>query len=608
MPRAPFAPHVALCSCAGALSLLALAGWALDTGWLPSVLPGLPTLHPFALPLLALLSAGICVGLSWQATAARRVEAALTRSEMRFRHLLDGTPSMVIITDAAGRCTYTNATLQRFTGLDAPSLLGDGWAAALHPDEAPQAHAAWRQAVRAGTPWETQQRFRRRDGAYVCHLARGTPVRSEAGELAEWLVVCTDIQELADAREALARSNADLQATVATRTAEVMQLQKIDMIGHLTAGVAHDFNNLLQPILGSFELLQRRLPAGDHRRQHMIDTGLQSTARAAALVQRLLAFARRQDPQPRVVDVGALLRGLEALVRRSLGDGMELTLDVEPGLRPVRVDPNQLELAILNLAVNARDAMPDGGVIGLSATCRVIAAAAANDPPDALPPGRYACIRVVDTGIGMDAATLARAAEPFFSTKLAGRGTGLGLSTARALAVQAGGTLQLTSAPRRGTEAEIWLPCTEEAAVQPPSPRAGIPPLAASATVLLVDDEPLVRVGTTDVLTDIGYSVIQAASGAEAARHLRDPGVKLDIMVTDYLMPGINGATLAAEAANLRPGMPVLLVTGYATGADGPASLLPHLAKPFRQAELAAHVARLLHPDRADAPAAVLGG
>jgi PAS domain S-box-containing protein len=576
------------CAFAGMLTLVAVAGWVLDASGL------------FPRFAVAALSAAVFAGLWWQAAEAGCVEAALTRSDMRFRQLLDGTPSMVIITDAAGRCTYANATLQRFTGLDAGVLLGDGWTRALHPDEVPRAVEAWRRAVRTGKAWQAQQRFRDRNGAAVCHLVRGLPLRGEDGGITEWMVVCTDIHELAEAREALARSNADLQHTVATRTAEVMQLQKIDMIGHLTTGVAHDFNNLLQPILGSFELLQRRLPRNDLRNQHMIDTGLQSTTRAAALVQRLLAFARRQDLQPRVIDAAALLRSLEALVRRSLGDGIALTLDIEPGLPAVRVDPNQLELAILNLAVNARDAMPGGGVIGIRAACRVIGdAPGAPAPPDALPPGRYLCIRVIDTGIGMDAATLARATEPFFSTKGAGRGTGLGLSTARGLAVQSGGTLQLTSAPDQGTAADIWLPCSEEAATPMPPVPAGIAPLAASATVLLVDDEDLVRAGTTDMLADIGYAVIQAGSGAEAADYLRDPALELDIMVTDYLMPGINGAALAAEAARLRPGMPVLLVTGYAAVPEGPGGLLPRLAKPFRQAEMAAYIARLLDPDAA---------
>jgi PAS domain S-box-containing protein len=588
MPHRHILIREVTCAFAGMLTLVAVAGWVLDaSGLFPH----------FA---VAALSAGVFAGLWWQAAEAGRVEAALTRSDMRFRQLLDGTPSMVIITDAAGRCTYANATLQRFTGLDAGVLLGDGWTRALHPDEVPRAVEAWRRAVRTGKAWQAQQRFRDRNGAAVCHLVRGLPLRGEDGGITEWMVVCTDIHELAEAREALARSNADLQHTVATRTAEVMQLQKIDMIGHLTTGVAHDFNNLLQPILGSFELLQRRLPRNDLRNQHMIDTGLQSTTRAAALVQRLLAFARRQDLQPRVIDAAALLRGLEALVRRSLGDGIALTLDIEPGLPAVRVDPNQLELAILNLAVNARDAMPAGGVIGIRAACRVISdAPGAPAPPDALPPGRYLCIRVIDTGIGMDAATLARATEPFFSTKGAGRGTGLGLSTARGLAVQSGGTLQLTSAPDQGTAADIWLPCSEEAATPMPPVPAGIAPLAASATVLLVDDEDLVRAGTTDMLADIGYAVIQAGSGAEAADYLRDPALELDIMVTDYLMPGINGAALAAEAARLRPGMPVLLVTGYAAVPEGPGGLLPRLAKPFRQAEMAAYIARLLDPDAA---------
>jgi signal transduction histidine kinase/CheY-like chemotaxis protein len=426
----------------------------------------------------------------------------------------------------------------------------------------------------------------------VWHIVRGNPMRNDSGEIVEWLLACSNVQELVDAREALTRINEGLEETIKARTAELAQFQKIDAIGQLTAGVAHDFNNLLQPIMGSLELLQNRLEHGDSRNQRLIQTGLQSTGRAAALVQRLLAFARRQDLQPRATDVGLLLLDLEELVRRSLGETCQVAVEIEPDLPAACVDPNQLELAIINLAINSRDAMPSGGLVTISARGRGSAEAV----QQGLPPGRYVCIAVTDSGIGMDEATLARAVEPFFSTKGVGRGTGLGLSMAHGLAAQSGGTLTLKSAPGRGTTAEIWLPSCGEAAVPLRYVRAAVPSAAKTAAVLLVEDEELVRIGTTDMLTDIGYVVIQVGSSAEAINTLRDANQTIDVMVADYLMPGMNGADLAIEAARLRPGLPVLLVSGNPAAVDKAGSRLPRLAKPFRQADMAAEIARLIAP------------
>jgi PAS domain S-box-containing protein len=543
----------------------------------------------FALRAIVAATAGLRE--AWRTTAgAGMVGPADPDAEARFRRCADGTPTMLVMTDLSGQCLYANMTLQRFTGLPASALLGDGWLGAIHPEESASAALYVRDCLAAGENFATRLRFRNAEGGYFWHIVRGTPMRNELGRIVEWLFACSNIQELVDAREALAQINEGLEATVRARTAELAQLQKIDAIGQLTAGVAHDFNNLLQPIMGSLELLQSRLQNGDSRSQRLIQTGLQSTARAAALVQRLLAFARRQDLQPRPTDVGALLLELEELVRRSLGETCEVAIEIEPELPAARVDPNQLELAILNLAINSRDAMPAGGLVTIS----VRGGGSSEAMLHGLPPGRYVCVSVSDTGIGMDEATLARACEPFFSTKGVGRGTGLGLSMAQGLAAQSGGTLALRSTPGRGTTAEIWLPSCGEAAVPLRYVRAAVPSAVKAAAVLLVDDEELVRIGTTDMLTDIGYVVIQVGSSAEAIDTLRDANQTIDVMVTDYLMPGMNGADLAAEAARLRPGLPVLLVSGNTAAADEVDSHLPRLAKPFRQAEMAAEIARLV--------------
>ena len=377
--------------------------------------------------------------------------------------------------------------------------------------------------------------------------------------------------------------------------AQLAQAQKMDAVGQLTGGVAHDFNNLLTPIVGSLDLLRRRHKE-DERSQRMIGGALQAAERAATLTQRLLAFARRQALQPVAVDIAALIDGMADLVRRSLGPTIKVVLEVPGDLPPARVDPNQLELALLNLAINARDAMPGGGQL----TFTVAAADVDDRNAVSLAPGRYVRILASDTGIGMDQATLARATEPFFSTKGVGKGTGLGLSMIHGLAAQSGGTLTMASEPGRGTRVELWLPVTRDQPSAAADRRSEPVPARRAAKVLLVDDEEIVRAATADVLRDIGYQVIEAASGSQALAAIRG-GVDVELLVTDYLMPGMTGAALIAELRDSGHALPTLLITGYAaTGADVPADV-PRLAKPFRQIDLAARVDELLHLPRGKA-------
>jgi signal transduction histidine kinase/CheY-like chemotaxis protein len=401
------------------------------------------------------------------------------------------------------------------------------------------------------------------------------------------------LESLAASQEELKEANETLEGRVEARTreheaalAQLHEAQKLETLGQLTGGVAHDFNNLLTPIIGSLDLLRRKVSPDDtsHRQ---IDMAMQAASRAATLVQRLLAFARRQDLQPRSVDIVSLLRGMQDLIRKSVGAMVEVEMDYPEALPPARIDPNQLELAILNLALNARDAMPTGGRLAISARMERLG------ERGRLAAGDYLCVTVADTGFGMDAATLARAVEPFFSTKGVGRGTGLGLSMVHGLAAQLGGTLLLKSRPSAGTVAEMWLPVAREPAGKEECDHAPVVAAPRSATILLVDDEDIVRSATADMLTDTGYCVVQANSGAEALRLLRE-GLRMDVLVTDYLMPGMNGVQLAHHARTLAPMAATLLISGYSNIAEGPGSELPRLAKPFRQADLSRAVAQLL--------------
>jgi signal transduction histidine kinase/CheY-like chemotaxis protein len=404
------------------------------------------------------------------------------------------------------------------------------------------------------------------------------------------------LKALQESEERLRTANETLEARVQERTrehelalAKLHEAQKLETLGQLTGGVAHDFNNLLTPVIGNLDLLRHRL-GPNHASQRLIDAALQAASRAATLVQRLLAFARRQDLRTQSVNIGALLDGMTDLIRRSLNPAIDVQIEHGPDLPPARVDPNQLELAILNLAINARDAMPRGG------TLRISASAAAAGDQGKLQAGDYVRITVEDDGVGMDAQTLGRAVEPFFSTKGLGKGTGLGLSMVHGLAAQLGGTLELQSSPNAGTTAEVWLPVSSEPAGTGEVEPRSLTVAPRRATILLVDDEELVRIGTADMLADLGYEVIEATSGAEALRLLRS-GEEPDLLLTDYLMPGMNGVELIEQAKSLAPSMQALLITGYSTIAEGPGASVPRLAKPYRQADLAQFVADLLAPE-----------
>ena len=391
----------------------------------------------------------------------------------------------------------------------------------------------------------------------------------------------------------------DLEKRVEERTAEhaftVAQLheaQKLETLGQLTGGVAHDFNNLLTPITGTLDLLQRKYAESDPRSARLIANALQAADRAKTLVQRLLGFARRQALRTQAVDLAALLTGMRDLIASSVGSTVELHVRHDANLPPALADPNQLELAILNLCVNARDAMPGGGALTILA--EEVAVGPRSEAK--LTPGLYIRLSVIDAGCGMDADTLARAVEPFFSTKETGRGTGLGLSMVHGLAAQLGGGFALSSEPGKGTRADLYLPIADKLAPRERE-RASRPARAVGRTlsILLVDDEDIVRIGTAEMIRDLGHIVIEANGGAEALAKVAG-GVAIDVVITDYKMPRMDGAELARRIRETHPHVPVLIITGY-TGTSDEALDLPRLAKPFGQAEIAAALATLVGVD-----------
>ena len=384
------------------------------------------------------------------------------------------------------------------------------------------------------------------------------------------------------------------QLRLSEATARMHEMAKLETLGQLTGGVAHDFNNLLTPIVGALDML-RRQHVSDERSIRLISGAMQAAERATTLVQRLLSFARRQHLELRTVDIKGLVEGMHDLMQRTIGPHIAVHLEMASDLPPARVDPGQLELALLNLAVNSRDAMSGGGHLRLSLDEAQIGPVA----NEGLTAGRYIRLSVSDTGVGMDEATLTRAIEPFFTTKGQGEGTGLGLSMVHGLAAQSGGALRIRSKVGEGTTAELWLPIAEGSADQLDDRDDELPSQPRKANILLVDDEDLVRLATAEMLRDMGHSVTEASSGTAALDQL-SVGREFDLLITDYLMPGIRGSELVQEARERHPSLRALLLTGYANLAKGEAAGLPRLAKPFREGDLARVVASLLAEDQAD--------
>ena len=452
------------------------------------------------------------------------------------------------------------------------------------------------QALEQGKPFNTEIRIIGPNDTVRWCTTAGAPTLDPEGRAVRLSGVTLDITESKRAEAALTQANVDLEQRIAERTrereaaqAQLHEMQKMESLGQLTGGIAHDFNNLLMIVLGNLNLLRKRLPE-DPRMMRMIDGAIQGAERGASLTKRMLAFARRQQLRPEAVDVPKLVDSIRDMLSRSIGGTIVIDTKFQPGLPTTLVDPNQLELALLNLVLNSRDAMPAGGRVTIAVRHGVDQA---DRPPD-LAPGEYICIAVTDTGTGMDEATLKRATEPFFTSKGVGKGTGLGLSMVHGLAAQSGGTLRINSEFGAGTTVEIWLPTTNLDAEggrkqMPPAPVENIQP----CRILLVDDDFLVMAGTAAMLEDLGHRVIEASSGARALDALR-AGAKVDIVITDYAMPEMTGAQLAREIRNSWPHLPIIMATGYAELPDEEASHYRILNKPFLQHELAEQISEAL--------------
>ena len=516
-------------------------------------------------------------------TERKVAEQVLRQSEEQFRLLVQGVSDYAIyMLDTDGRVTNWNLGAQRIKGYAPDEIVGQHFSrfytdedrAAGVPEEALETAKKVGRFEREG--WRV-----RKDGTRFWAHVIIDAIRDEGGDVIGYAKITRDITERKESQEKLEKAREFS-----------LQSQKLEAIGQLTGGIAHDFNNLLSAVLGSLELLRKRLP-DDPRAVALLENAAQGAQRGTTLTKRMLAFARNYELKKEVTGVPELVRGMTELLQRSVGPSYSVETRFPLALKPVEVDANQLELALLNLSLNARDAMPDGGDIILSAREERIAAA--NRP--GLEAGQYIRISVIDTGDGMDEETLRRAAEPFFTTKGVGKGTGLGLSMVHGFAEQSGGRLILYSQKGSGTTAELWLPVAKTSA-QPVAPAQVTPPkMFRPLTVLAVDDDALVLMNTVAMLEDLGHTVFEAYSAKEALEILRRED-SVDLIVADHAMPKMTGTELAKVVRSEWPDIPVLLATGYADRVPGDDIGLPKVTKPFMERDLRAAIERMNPPRR----------
>ncbi|WP_397453539.1 GAF domain-containing protein [Pseudomonas sp. NA-150] len=553
---------------------------------------------------------------SWSAIERARAERALRESELQFRTLADNMSQLAWTAQPSGHIYWYNKRWYDYTGTSLEAMQALGWRSVHHPDHFKRVTARVKHCFATGSVWEDTFPLRGKDGRYSWFLSRALPIRDAQGHVTHWLGTHTDITAQVNAEEALRELNESLERRVAERTREMVVInellqvemseresaeealrhaQKMDAIGQLTGGIAHDFNNMLTGVLGALDLIQRRVAAGRVGEiDRYINAAMTSANRAASLTHRLLAFARRQSLNPQAVDVNRMVMSMEELLRRTIGESIELRIDLQPQLWQANTDEHQLENALLNLVINARDAMPDGGRLAIGTSVARIEV-----QQDTLAPGEYVLLTVEDSGFGMSTDVLDRAFDPFFTTKPIGQGTGLGLSMVYGFMKQTGGHVQIDSVEQEGTRIHLYLPCHlqqgERHMAEPDT--LGTPRAEQGEQVLVVEDEVAVRMLVTDVLRELGYSTLEA-SDSKTALPLLQSSARIDLLVSDVGLPGLNGRQLAEIARQFRPDLRVLFMTGYARTAQVRSDFLDTgmdmLIKPFTIDELALKVRKMI--------------
>jgi PAS domain S-box-containing protein len=556
---------------------------------------------------------------SWAAMERARAEGALRASELQFRTLADNMSQLAWTAEPSGKIYWYNKRWYDYTGTSLEAMQALGWRSVHHPEHFERVTARVRHCFATGSVWEDTFPLRGKDGNYSWFLSRALPIRDAQGHVIHWLGTHTDITAQVNAEEALRDLNESLELRVAERTKEMVVInellqvemseresaeealrhaQKMDAIGQLTGGIAHDFNNMLTGVLGALDLIQRRVAAGRVGEiDRYISAAMTSANRAASLTHRLLAFARRQSLNPQAVDVNRMVTSMEELLRRTIGESIELHIDLQERLWQANTDEHQLENALLNLVINARDAMPDGGRLTIRTAVSHV-----ERQEEAVTPGEYVLLTVEDSGFGMSSEIIGRAFDPFFTTKPIGQGTGLGLSMVYGFVKQTGGHVLIDSVERQGTCVRLYLPCHlqqgERHVAETDSPTA--PRALSGEQVLVVEDEVAVRMLVVDVLRELGYTTLEA-SDSKTALPILQSAQRIDLLVSDVGLPGLNGRQLAEIARQHRPDLRVLFMTGYARTAEVRADFLDPgmdmLIKPFSIDELALKVRKMIEAE-----------
>jgi PAS domain S-box-containing protein len=543
----------------------------------------------------------------YDVTDRHLAEQTIRESEERFRLIADSAPVPMWVTALDRKRTFVNRAYVEFLEISYVEAVDFDWRTIIHPDDAERVIAESVAGEASLKPFTLEARYRGPNGGYRWLRSQSQPRWGPQGEHIGFIGVAHDITDAKEAEAALRAMNETLEKRVEARTADLSsaldrlqaevgermraeaalrQAQKMEAVGQLTGGIAHDFNNLLTPILGGLEIIAMRVE--DARLKRIAETALESTRRGAKLTGQLLAFSRIQRISMAPVDINGVIQRMDDLLRHTIGSAVQIETELSSEATCGICDANQLENAVLNLAINARDAMPEGGTLTISTDRTTI-----ENSPD-VPAGSYICVSVADTGFGMTEEVLARATEPFFSTKPVGKGTGLGLAQVYGIARQAGGTLRIESEPGRGTTIHLLLPEAEVGPEEGVEDASGAPalraePAASGATILLIDDDAEVRDFIRDCLQGLGHTVVSAQDGEEGLREVGRS--QPDLVLLDYAMPAMHGADVARAILKTHPSLPIVFVTGYAESEQMDSAVGAECAvlrKPFSMAELAA--------------------
>ena len=538
--------------------------YSVDTGWLMKALVALVLIFDFY--------------VIFQQVQIYRIRRQIAEREVLFRLISENAADMIAVVNADGSRVYNSPSYQRLLGYSPEELRSTSGFEQIHPDDRAKVMEAAREAKSTGVGQRVEYRIRHKQGHWIALESTASAVRNQKGEVEKLVIVNRDVTERKQLEDQLRLS------------------QKIEAIGRLSGGIAHDFNNLMGVIIGYTEALQKKIKPDDPFREP-IDEIQHAGKRAAALTQQLLAFSRKQVLEPRILDLNAIVTDVERMLGRLIGENIELKIEASRPVGLVKADPTQIEQVLINLAVNARDAMPQGGKLTIESSNVELDDGAARRHRYIVP-GDYILLKVSDTGCGMDDKVRAHIFEPFFTTKEKGKGTGLGLATVYGVIKQSGGYVFVESEPGKGSTFEIYLPRVE-AAVDKPVERKRVGKIVRThQTVLVVEDEPALLKITRNMLRETGFTVYEAANAQQALEIVRRKELHIDLLLTDVIMPGMSGRALADALNSLRPETRVLYMSGYTDGEIATQGVLETgtsiLRKPFTQEDLLRSVDEVL--------------